>query len=389
MDILRLLFIRLSALGDVVHALPAAAAIKKALPDTKLSWIAEPPQMELLRDNPLVDEIIEMPKSAWVLGLKNPRDFLSTQVEIFKFFSKLRAKKFDVAIDLQGLMKSALIGYISGAPIRIGYGGTRERADLLYTHRLEVGDFRAFDRHVVDLHLQLSERLLTIQGGSDVESSARAEFILPPPKISNRENIDNLFSELSVHNLDAPPVQSETGGGAAKSLAAAGKNGVVVMIPGTTWETKIWPMEKWGELGELIINRFGSRVILVGGPSDTANNVIIKEDIERRCPDGTVRDASGRTSISDLIELFGRVDLVVGLDTGPLHLAAAVAGCPVLAIHGATPWGRNGPYGERCATVHLELSCQPCFKRVCPLGTKECLTELSARHVFEQLEELV
>ncbi|HMP54157.1 MAG TPA: glycosyltransferase family 9 protein, partial [Candidatus Melainabacteria bacterium] len=96
----------------------------------------------------------------------------------------------------------------------------------------------------------------------------------------------------------------------------------------------------------MIIRRFGSRILLVGGPSDTANNVIIKEDIERRCPEGTVRDASGRTSISDLIELFGRVDLVVGLDTGPLHLAAAVGGCPVLAIHGATPWGRNGPYGD-------------------------------------------
>ncbi|HMP54156.1 MAG TPA: glycosyltransferase family 9 protein, partial [Candidatus Melainabacteria bacterium] len=250
MDILRLLFIRLSALGDVVHALPAAAAIKKGLPDTKLSWIAEPPQMELLRDNPLVDEVIEMPKSAWISGLRSPREFLSTQAEIFKFFSNLRARKFDIAIDFQGLMKSALIGYISGAPVRVGYGGTRERSDLLYTHRLEVGDFRAFDRHVVDLHLQLSERLLTIQGVGDVESSAGAEFILPPPKISNRENVDRLFSELSSYHLEAPPVPSETGGGAVKSLAAAGRNGVVVMIPGTTWETKIWPLEKWGELAE-------------------------------------------------------------------------------------------------------------------------------------------
>lgn len=392
---MRLLFIRLSALGDVIHALPAAYNIKNKHPDTKLTWIVEPPQLELLKDNELVDQVIAMPKSAWVSGLSKPGSLLATNREIVRFFSDLRKMKFDIAVDLQGLLKSSLIGYISGAPIRVGYGSAREFSHLLYSHRMAVDDFYDHDNHIVDLHLQLSEYLLRIIGADDVESSAKARFLLPPPKLSNQENIDRL---LSYGPTSKPGIEGGIGADlvAQKSLSGAGAqssscdlvNGDVVFIPGTTWQSKIWPYEKWADLASLLYERYRARMIIIGGPGDGETNRSIKAMIEKSCPGGSVLDLTGSTSIIDLIELLGRVPLVIGLDTGPLHLAAAVQRPKVIAIHGATAWGRNGPYGEQCKTVQLELSCQPCFKRVCPLGTKECLTELTARHVFSKVEEL-
>lgn len=425
MDILRLLFIRLSALGDVVHALPAAFNIKKRFPDTRLTWIVEPPQLELLENNPLVDEVIVMPKSAWVSGIFNAEKCPSILREMNEFVSDLVERRFDVAIDLQGLMKSALIGYISGAPIRIGYGGTKEKADLLYTHRLPVSDFRAPDKHVVDLHMELSEYLLRIFGKSDVESSAEVKFILPPP---SSETISKVGMMVSAQKNLVSSIGDDADGGAGKNagksllegsravlpvsgsetedskvtdkdMVASGQSNFavgsnigskkeLVLIPGTTWETKIWPYENWADLSQMLVTKYDSRIILVGGPSDIETNRNIKNSIESLCPQARVNDLTGRTVISDLVELFNQVGMVIGLDTGPLHLAAAVGACPVLAIHGSTPWGRNGPYGEQCHTVHLDLECQPCFKRICPIETKECLTELTARHVFDRIVAL-
>lgn len=365
---MRVLFIRLSALGDVIHTLPAAFAIKKCMPDTKISWIVEPPQLELLKNNPVVDEVIEMPKSVWQKAICDPTKWIDTSKEIASFFSDLKKRKFDVAVDFQGLLKSAVIGYAAGAPVRVGYKGLKERSDLFYTHKLDVGNFNDFDTHVVEHHLALSEFMLRIAGRSDVEFSANAEFPLPAPSSENRKRIDSLLSQLENKKT-------------------------VVLIPGTTWESKIWPYEKWVSLAEKINHASDCQFVLAGGPGDIKTNSNIASMFLKNCPDATMVDASGKTTILELIHLYERSDLVIGLDSGPIHLAAAVNSCPSVAIHGATPWIRNGPYGESLATggstVHLELECQPCFKRVCPLGTTECLRDLSEQKVFEHVERFL
>ena len=386
---MKLLFIRLSAMGDVIHALPAANFLKKELPDTKLTWIVQPPQLELLYNNPAVDEVIEMPKAAWLSGLSNPANWLKASSSAGQFFSMLREQKFDASIDLQGLLKSSILGYAAGAPIRVGYKGVREFSDLLYTHKLDVGDYFGPHKHVVDLHLQLSEYLLRILGKSDVESSARANFLLPPPPAESIRKIENLLGISGKDYIE--------GGGEAKSPAAVEGSKMVaardplsvVLIPGTTWASKIWPLQKWTELSELMDSEMNCRFILIGSKGEIETNRNIESDIKTKVGDAKVLNLTGDTSILDLIALYERVDLVLGLDTGPLHLASAAGKPKVVAIHGSTPYGRNGPYPGYGVTAHLNLDCQPCFKRTCPLGTLECLTELTARHVLNEIEKVL
>ena len=375
----------------MIHALPAAANIKNKRPDTKLIWIAQPPQLELLHNNPVIDEVIELPKSAWLSGLMQADKFVETKNEINQFFHQLRNLNIDVAVDLQGLLKSALIGYTSGAPVRIGYKGAREFSDLLYTHRVGVGDYYSFDKHVVEHHIQLSEQVLRILDQTDVESSAHPQFSFPPPSENSKRKIDELLGITEAASPTVEPDSEDRLVANSKSLGAFDYSEDFVFIPCTTWQSKTWPKENWVELAHLVFEKYHSRILLVGGPDDQNVNQEIKNLIVEKSPEATVIDISGRTSISDLLELFGRRSTrsVIGLDTGPLHLAAAVGVPSVLAIHGSTPWLRNGPYGSKCMTVQLELECQPCFKRICPLNTLECLTELTARHVFAKLEKLL
>ena len=358
------MFIRLSALGDVVHTLPAAQALKNYLPDTRISWVAEAPQLELLKNNPVVDEVIEMPKSVWREAISDPGKWLQTSLEVKEFFSDLKKRKFDVSVDFQGLMKSAVVGYAASIPVRLGYKGLKERSDIFYTEKLDVGDFNNPDIHIIEHHLRLSEFLLRVMGHRDVEFKGKPQFSLPESTSKSREKIDLIINQSRNKEKKT-----------------------VVLIPGTTWETKIWPYDKWASLVEKLAETGDYRFVLVGGPADTKTSSNIVSMINDRSPGATIVDATGKTDLIDLIELFKRSALVIGLDSGPVHLAAAVRDTNVVAIHGATPWGRNRPYGG--TTIQLDLSCQPCFKRVCPLGTIECLTDLNAEMVLEHVKRFL
>jgi len=167
-------------------------------------------------------------------------------------------------------------------------------------------------------------------------------------------------------------------------LGGASQAGTVVLVPGTTWESKIWPLENWLRLSEKLIDELGSQLILVGGKSEAFTNSKLADQL-RRSGRGSVLDLTGQTSLPELQALFLRSDLVVGADTGPLHLAAATNHPKVVGVYGSTPAGRNGPYGEKCLTIFLGLACQPCFEKICPLGTKACLVDLTPDYVFARL----
>ncbi len=366
---MKVLIIRLSAMGDIVHGLPAAALLKERLPGLELSWLVEPAGVPLLEGNPAVDRVIVFPKKKWLQQLRTVSRLYATAAEAKTWASELKTLQFDAAIDFQGLLKSSVLGLVSGARKRFGFQGTREGADKFLTHRLDVGDYFSPETHVVEHNLRLADfaaRVLLGQTESSADQSYiyEAKFPLPAPSATSLETL-KLNAGQSFEAFLSRPGQRR-----------------FAFIPGTTWTTKIWDWQKWAELAEMCSETTRLPLLLLGGPSELEMNQHIADRLGSR-----VLNLTGKTDIPMLLELFRHVDTVIGADTGPLHLAAAVGMPQVLAVFGSTPYKRNGPYGAHCCSVALNLECQPCFKKVCPLGTLACLKELSAKQVFAAIPE--
>lgn len=371
---MKILIIRLSAIGDVIHCLPAAAELKRRLPGVLIGWVVEPAASSLVLNNPAIDLSYVLPRKQWSRGLALPWRWPGVITDIGAFWSKIKQERFDVVVDFQGLLKSAVCTAASGAPVRAGFAGTREGAEWFLTDRLDVGDYFGHDRHVVDLNLSLADfvcrKVGTTAGGSQGRAGETAglppvEFPLPEPQPESYEKINEMLGSGPAGGEGAAPL--------------------VVLIPGTTWSSKIWPAEYWSDLGVRLWRELGFRICLAGGAAEEAMNAEIASGIERQFRQVDLVNLTGKTSLLDLIPLFRLSRLVVGPDTGPVHLAAAVGKPKVVGVYGSTPWRRLGPYGPQCRTVSLSLWCQPCFQTVCPLSTKACLKELSVEKIFSEI----
>lgn len=359
----------------MVHSLPAAAAIKKGLieaghTDTTLSWLVEPPSKDLLLNNDLIDEVIIFPKKALKTKITDPTKWPQTISQFSQFSTGLKNRGFDAVIDLQGLLKSSILGYISGAKIRIGYSKVKEFSHLFLTDKMYIEDYFAEGSHIVERHLDLADFALKVLNASPVGSKAprgKATFALPRPEAS----VYDRFSKVLSTKQNKQPR--------------------VVLIPGTTWDTKIWAPEKWSKLGqELAVGsdtRPGAEIVIVGGENEAPVNASIFQYIRNTHPPAI--DLTGKTTLVDLIALFESADLVIGGDTGPMHLACATKHPRVLGIYGATPSRRNGPYGEGNVALALNLSCQPCNEMKCPLKTTACLVDMSVEMVLKQALEML
>lgn len=447
-------------MGDVVHCLPLAARIKERLPNVELTWLVEPAAQDLLTGNPAVDRVLVFPRKTWLKEMRKVGPLISTFGAARKYFQELKAYKFDLAIDAQGLLKSAIPAYLSGAPLRVGFAGTREGAAKLLTHALEVGDYFAADRHVVELNMALADfamETLAQERSTCLRLAGRdrtVRFPLPESEdattafiVGKLENLSgapeagqNQSSQLvAVEQAEAPEAERtnlnsgapEAGPGNLLRSKSPEAGPIIAMIPGTTWPTKIWPDEHWIALGCLLRERLQARLVLVGGPAERGTNQYIYKGMESAAINQTTNsmiDLTGETSLMQLVALFKRCDLVLGADTGPLHLAAAVAHeaflqdlvnrepaslretagrkslefevqsvavakPKVVAVHGATPWLRNGPYGSMGSAVHLDLECQPCFEKTCRIQAETksefipCLKDLPVEEVFKAVDK--
>jgi heptosyltransferase-1 len=332
MNYKNILVIKLSAIGDVIHTLPAVHALRQNNPNARITWIVEKPSYDLLTNNPDIDEIIvfEKPKFKTWSGLWKHAP---------EFSRLLKAHRFDLAIDFQGLFKSAAISLLSSASKRVGYCNMREMSQ--WVSQPVCGIHR--DGHVIDRYLDVVRGL----GGQ----------------------VDEV--QFPVHITDEEAAQ-------AKKIACdAGLNlgePYAVLAPGTNWPTKCWPAERFAELADKL-QADGVRSVVVGGPGDQA----LAEEIQSNCQASPV-DVTGRTSLKQLSYLTKKSAVFVGGDTGPMHLAVAV-GTPVVALFGPTDPARNGPYQGRKCIIRPARPCLNCWKRKCEqvcLGTIEVTTVLDA-----------
>lgn len=289
----KFLLVRLGSMGDIIHALPAAAALRDAFPSAQIDWAVEPRWTRLLKGNPDLNRVIEVRRTS-------PAGLLAT-------FKTIRASHYTCALDFQALYKSALVAFGSRAPRRIGFtsGYAREGlAAVFYTERLNPRG-----PHKVDHNLTLA-----YAAGARKPAAARFPLVIDP------EDDEAASRELARHALTE----------------------FFVLNPGGGWASKCWPAERYGELHRKLAARFGWRGIVTFGPGEEnlANEVIRAA--------GEPPPIALPLALGPLMALLRRAKFVVSADTGPLHLASAL-GAPVVGLYGPTDPSRNGPYS--CADV--------------------------------------
>jgi lipopolysaccharide heptosyltransferase I len=307
----RVALVKLSALGDVVHALPVAATLRAARPRARVAWIVERREAALLREHPAVDEVIVADTRGWRRA-RTPGAARAALAEVGALRRRLRAWRFDVALDLQALMKSGLVTAATGAPLRIGFatGWGREPLHALFVNRRVRPPAAA--RHVV-------EQYLALLGPLDV-GPARLEFRLPT----------------------APAAEARV----EEWLATAGlkpHRRLVVLNPGAGRPDKRWPVDSFAALARRLAHEADAHAVVAWGPGEEAAARAI---VERS---GTAVLAPP-TDLDALLALLRRASAVVAGDTGPLHMAAAL-GVPCVGLYGPTAAARNGPHGAGHRTL--------------------------------------
>ena len=304
----RFLMIRLSSIGDIVHALPAVAALGGTFPEAEVHWVVETRHADLLAGNPFVQRLIRLDTLGWRKKLASG----NTIASIARGIAALRQAEYDAALDFQGLYKSALIAWLSRSRERIGFAESWLRepaAGVFYTERVTPHGAE----HVIEMNMALVECL----GARQVPRECW-QFPLP------RAEADDQYVE--------------------QELAASGADDFMVINPGGGWKNKCWAPENYAELIRLLAGEIAGNFFLTGS---SAEEPLIREII--RTADST-RAKYFPSTIIQFIGLVRRAKLFIGGDTGPLHLAAAVR-TPIVALYGPTDPARNGPFSGADITL--------------------------------------
>ena len=296
-SIQRLLVVKTSSLGDVIHALPVVQAIKDAAPHLALGWVVRRRCADILTGNPAIDHLYVLPDKP---SLR----------ELFTLRHELQLARYDIALDMQGLSLSGLVTRLSGAPVRAGWDRNREGNALFLTHPIVSG--KAKDAHEVDLLYGFAYAL-----GVHVPHS---EFT-PQPYLA-AENAAKAEAWLS--SLPRPRIALNVGASRAY---------------------KRWPLENWIEVAQAL-TQAGQSIVFVGDKTDAETVVQITPNLSENFV-----SLAGKTTLRELASVLAACDLLVSGDSGPMHLAVAV-GTPTVAIFGATNPARHGPYGARNTALH-------------------------------------
>jgi len=340
---MKILLIKLSAIGDVVQTLPALEAIKRNYPDSDITWVVEDAAAGILEGHPLVSRLLVSRRKTWTRMLRRPRTFFQGIRGIFGFFRELRDTRYDIAIDLQGLFKSGILVGLALADRKIGFDHGREFSSLFLNERLPAYDP---EKHALERYLDVARYL----GAKD-----------PPPTCALP-----IGGELELMR---------------QRVAGIRKEGrlLVAINPVARWKTKLWPERNFAELADRLISERNVAVIFTGSPDDRA---VISRILSMMRKDAL--NWAGETTLKELAALAALSDLFITTDTGPMHLAAA-AGARVLALFGPTaPW-RTGPYGRSHRVVRKGTECSPCFKKECAFRVR-CMEAITVEDVMMNME---
>jgi heptosyltransferase I len=322
--------IKPSSLGDIVHSLPILPALRVLFPSSQISWVVNAAFRSLLDGHPDVNRVIAFDRGG--SGISARGVAATTQL-----CARLLAEKYDLTIDLQGLLRSGLMTAATRAGVRVGMADAREGARWFYTHRVPAS---RRELHAVDRVL----RVVAALGLEGFEPSFQV------------------------------PVGDHDRRWARETLAAVPRPRLILNL-GARWITKRWPPEHFAELARRAVAEFGAGLISVGSPADIPLVAAFRIALGPL----PLLDLSGQTTLLQLSALARNSDLFVSNDTGPLHLAAA-SGASVVGIYTCTSPRLTGPYGPHATTVQSCVWCAPSFLKNC--NRLECFAELSPDRVW-------
>jgi heptosyltransferase-1 len=326
----RVCLIKPSALGDIVNALPVLSALRGLWPEAHIAWVVNRGLRGLLEGHPDLDDVIPFDRGG-------PRMGLQGAVAAGRFLTGLRRRRFDVVIDLQGLLRSGIMSAVTGAPVRVGRADAREGSRRFYTHRVPPP---APDAHAVDRLLPIARAF-----GADIASP---RFVLPI------QDGDRRWAREVMAGVPAPRL---------------------VLNLGARWPTKRWPPAHFAELARRAVRECGAGLVAIGAPEDRP----VVEEFGSLVSGLPWLDLCGKTTLPQLAAVASESDLVVSNDTGPLHVAAA-AGARVVGIYTCTSPELNGPYGPKAVSVRTSVWCAASYLSRC--DRLECMAELTPDRVW-------
>ncbi|MBW1842383.1 MAG: glycosyltransferase family 9 protein [Deltaproteobacteria bacterium] len=325
----KILIIKPSSLGDIVHSLPFLDAIKSRFPEAKIDWVVARGLHTFLEDHPFINRLWIMDKDQW----KQPRHLRNTIREVTGFIRGVRSQQYDVAVDLSGLLRSGLISMATGAGHRLGFKESDEGSPLFYTHKITGGS----EIHAIDRYLKIAAFM-----GCDT-ATIRYPFA---PFPENPEICRNLPAEYGV------------------------------MAPSAGKAANRWPSHRFGQLAA----RLPVPLVVISSSADAPLAREVAGSSE-----GNAVSIAGRTRLKELIPVIKNARFFISNDTGPMHIAAACE-VPVFAIFGPANPIRTGPYGRIHTVIQEDLDCIPCYrKKACDHW--ECMNNLTVDKVFHIIRD--
>ncbi len=339
-DFKNILIIKPSSIGDVIHALPFLKAVRGRYPEAVISWLINRGIDEIIKDNPNLDEVILFERKRW-----GGFDDIGYKFKgLTEFIRELRRKRFDLVIDLQGLFRSGVITYLSGAGCRIGFANAREFSPIFYNYKVS---HPPIEMHAVDRYLLIAKEL-----GADI---TKKDF-----KINIPEKEKKYASSLISRNK---------------------KRSLIAINPSARWETKMWPLKRYAELTDIIASKLKAQTVLIGSREDE-----VRIDEMSSMTKSKPLNLSGKTSLLQLSALLKKADLLITNDSGPMHIAAAV-GTPVVAIFGPTRPVRTGPYGNGHVVLQSGLPCICCLRKRC--NDLKCMEAITVNDVLTAVKGIL
>ncbi len=346
----KFLILRLSAVGDVIRTLPAVKTLREYFPSSMITWIVEEPSRSFLESQPEIDEVILFPRKRWAQGMKSPSEVFKTMGEMQGFVRELRRRKFDVALDFHGLLKSGMISFLSGSSKRIGYDrkSTKEGNFLFSNVKVELPKEK----------ISRFERNLALLKGVALEAK-ELKFGLHIP-IQDRAYVASFFEASS----------------------ASRRRPLIAIHPGTSTKAvfKRWMPDQYARVADQLIQKLHGTVLFTWGDGELEWVEGIRKEMKEPSLLGP------RTkSLTQLGEVYRHCDLYIGGDTGPMHVASLM-GVPVVVIYGPTDPVENEPIGNHIK-VRKEVGCNPCHEYSCK--KLDCIKVISADEVFNATKEIL